>query len=122
MTDDQAFKAGDKVLVNGGTVAEIFTYDERANNLVYKIADGNSVNYVQTHVSNTRLEHLPSRLDPEGDAVTEVQEGHSVGLPIVNEETPEAGEARVNAVAGDVVTAAEQPVKRGPGRPRKDAS
>jgi len=113
------FVAGDKVLVNRGIIAEIVTYDVGSNTLVYIIKDGNSENRVHAHVSNTTVEHYPTRLQPEVDELAELRaEGHTLGLADVQPETPEAGAARVNAENGDAVTTSEG-AKRGPGRPRK---
>lgn len=58
-----SFKSGDKVLVNGGTVATIKIYDTDANVLVYEAPlHGGAVDTVTAHISNTRLEPLGQQL------------------------------------------------------------
>jgi hypothetical protein len=52
------FVPGDRVLVNGSLVAEIHTYDEDSNVLVYTASVGGGTDTTYAHISQTRLEHL----------------------------------------------------------------
>jgi hypothetical protein len=54
------FNVGDQVLVNGAVVAEITTYDEQADRLVYVVSVGGGTDTVYGHISNTRLQRLVS--------------------------------------------------------------
>ena len=95
MSDEPKFSEGDKVLVNGGLVAEIVRYDELANVLVYKhnLPSGGT-DSVYAHVSNTRLEPFTGQsadlhVDAPGDTTRDAVSNDSVIEP-----EPKAGKAK----------------------------
>ena len=67
-----AFNVGDKVLINGGLVAEITTYDEPNNLIVYVTnSDGAGATDTTTaHISLTRIQPLGAALAELANAFT----------------------------------------------------
>lgn len=59
----EGFKPGDRVLVNGGSVAEILVYDVPTDVLVVVTKAGSSTDRATYHISQTRLERF-DRLEP----------------------------------------------------------
>ena len=70
MTDTAKYKTGDKVLVNGAQIGVIDTYNVEANLFTYTTATaGGGSNTVYAHISNTRIEDLPSGAEVLADSV-----------------------------------------------------
>lgn len=65
------FDKGDWVLVNGSVVAEIHTYDEDNDRLVYVHEVGGGTNTVYGHISQTRLQRMVRDVEAEDEDATE---------------------------------------------------
>lgn len=95
----QKFEAGQRVLVNGGLVATIITYDEQANVVVVEHPVGGSRNTITLHISNTTLEPLGETAPADGSVL--------YAEPEVAEPTDDADES------ADIITTSEGPKRRG---------
>lgn len=58
-----SFIPGDKVIVNGGTIAEIHTWDEENDRAVWVSKEGGANNVTYDHISTNRFEYFPSLPD-----------------------------------------------------------
>jgi hypothetical protein len=90
-----SFAIGDKVLYNGGVLAEIVNYDVGANIVVLRTRPGGGGEEIVTaHISNTRLEALNGQTFEQAE---ESKPGKSERDAVTNDST----------VAGEPVEAVE---------------
>ena len=94
-----SYSKGDKVLLNGGVVAEIVNYDEGANVIVLKATPyGGGEDIITAHISNTRIEPLETQTFAE---VHEAKPGKSKRSGVTNSDEPAPQVLVEDEVAGD---------------------
>jgi hypothetical protein len=104
------FERGEKVLVNRNVIAEVLRYDEETDNFVYVIRPlGGGTETVTAHISQTTIEPLnPLQEDAHVERVDVPVDGVSDEVTTVAafaSETPEQGDARVNATEWNLAKA-----------------
>lgn len=92
--------AGDTILVQT-QVAKVVRYDESIDKFVYVIGEGNGVNYIEAHISNTRFEVI-NPPEHTGLAATQHESLTSAEAEVKNISDPVEEDPDTDRVKGDI--------------------